>query len=101
MATTRIAVVEGDITTLEVDAIVDAADSGLTGGGGVDGAIHRAAGPALSDACRQMRGECVEGPAGEAVITPAGRLPMRHILHAVGPTWHGGDSCEPRRLADP
>lgn len=95
----RIEVVEGDITTLAVDTIVNAANSGLMGGGGVDGAIHRAAGPALLEACRTVRRERGECPAGDAVITSAGRLPMRHVIHAVGPVWRGGDSGEPERLA--
>ena len=94
-AATRIRVVEGDITRLEVDAIVNAANVRLAGGGGVDGAIHRAAGPELPAACRAI-GVC---PAGEARITPGFRLPARFILHAVGPVWQGGRAGEADLLA--
>jgi len=84
-----IRVVEGDITTLEVDAVVNAANSGLLGGGGVDGAIHRAGGPQILDACRDLRaGTLPEGlPAGHAVATTAGRLPARWVIHTVGPVF--------------
>ncbi len=94
----RIELIQGDITTLEVDAIVNAANSGLRGGGGVDGAIHRAGGPAIMEACdriRDVQGGC---PTGEAVITTAGRLPARHVIHAVGPVWAGGSRKEPELL---
>ena len=90
----RLTVVEGDITKLAVDAIVNAANSGLLGGGGVDGAIHRAAGPELLKECRALRRHNGPCPAGQAVITGAGRLPMRHVIHAVGPVWHGGQAGE-------
>ncbi|MBN8726678.1 MAG: O-acetyl-ADP-ribose deacetylase [Xanthomonadales bacterium] len=96
-----IEVVQADITTLAVDAIVNAANPSLLGGGGVDGAIHRAAGPELLAACRalpELR-PGVRCPTGQARITPAFRLPAEAIVHTVGPVWHGGHHGEPELLA--
>ena len=92
---TGIAVHRGDITKLAVDAIVNAANTRLLGGGGVDGAIHRAAGRELLDACRAIGGCRV----GDAVITPGFRLPARHVIHTVGPRWQGGGGNERELLA--
>jgi O-acetyl-ADP-ribose deacetylase (regulator of RNase III) len=97
----RLIVITGDITRVKADAIVNAANSSLMGGGGVDGAIHRAGGPAILAECRALRqGNYPDGlPAGEAVETTAGSLPARYVIHTVGPVWHGGRSGEPQKLA--
>jgi O-acetyl-ADP-ribose deacetylase len=91
----RVVVVEGDITTLDLDAIVNAANEHLAPGAGVCGAIHRAAGPALAKACVAI-GHC---PTGEARLTPGFRLEARYVIHTVGPVWHGGDRGEAQLLA--
>jgi len=90
----------GDITKETTDAIVNAANSSLLGGGGVDGAIHRAGGPAILAECRQIVGKIGRLPAGQAVITTGGKLRARHVIHTVGPVYRGGDQCEAETLAN-
>jgi O-acetyl-ADP-ribose deacetylase len=89
---------KGDITTFAVDAIVNAANPGLRGGGGVDGAIHRAGGPVILEECERIVARTGSCGAGEAVHTTAGRLPARYVIHTVGPVWQGGDRQEPELL---
>ncbi len=98
---TEVRVVQGDITDQDTDAIVNAANSSLMGGGGVDGAIHRRGGPEILEDCRRIRhSEWPEGlPTGKAAITGGGLLKARHVIHAVGPIWEGGRSGEPEALA--
>jgi O-acetyl-ADP-ribose deacetylase len=96
----RLVLFRGDITQVKVDIIVNAANSTLLGGGGVDGAIHRAGGPAILEACQVIRNRQSSCPAGEAVITTAGKLPAGYVIHTVGPIWQGGERDEPAILAN-
>ncbi len=91
---TTVKTIVADITTLRVDAVVNAANSTLMGGGGVDGAIHRAGGPAILEECKKIVAKIGRLPAGEAVITTAGNMPSKYVIHTVGPVWHGGKSGE-------
>ncbi len=96
----KIFLLQGDITKQNVDAIVNAANSSLMGGGGVDGAIHRAGGPAILEGCRKIiasQGSC---KTGEAVITPAGKLPAKFVIHTVGPVWNNGNTNEAEKLSN-
>jgi len=96
-----VALLQGDITEQAVDAIVNAANSSLLGGGGVDGAIHRRGGPEILEECRRLRSTLYPDglPTGEAVLTTAGALPAKYVIHAVGPVWHGGARGEASLLA--
>ena len=96
----KITLQKGDITKLEVDAIVNAANTSLLGGGGVDGAIHRAGGPAILEACIQIRNKQGGCATGQAVITTGGRLPAKFVIHTVGPVWTGGTKNEYKLLAN-
>lgn len=96
---TRLAIVQGDITRQNTDAIVNAANSSLMGGGGVDGAIHRAGGPAILEECKQVVARQGRLPTGKAVITTGGNLKARYVIHTVGPVWRGGDRGEADLLA--
>jgi len=95
-----IELIKGDITQLPADAIVNAANSSLMGGGGVDGAIHRAGGPAILDECRRIVAKQGGCKTGEAVITTGGNLPAKFVIHTVGPVWKGGNSQEAEKLAN-
>ena len=95
---TKISVIEGDITRQNTDAIVNAANSGLMGGGGVDGAIHRVGGPAILEECKKIVAQTGRLPTGKAVITTGGKLHARYVIHTVGPIWHGGGRDEAELL---
>jgi O-acetyl-ADP-ribose deacetylase (regulator of RNase III) len=95
----RLSITQGDITLMNTDAIVNAANSGLMGGGGVDGAIHRAGGPAILEECKQIVARQGRLPTGQAVITGGGRMKTRHVIHTVGPIWRGGGQGEADLLA--
>ena len=94
----KIELIRGDITKMEVDAVVNAANSSLLGGGGVDGAIHRAGGPEILEACKQIRATSGKCPAGQAVITTAGKMPAQKVIHTVGPIWGRQSETESDRL---
>ncbi len=96
---TILSIIQGDITTQETDAIVNAANSGLMGGGGVDGAIHRAGGSAILEECKQIVKKQGRLPTGQAVITSGGNLPAKYVIHTVGPVWHGGNNGESELLS--
>lgn len=98
IGTTRLSLVQGDITRQDTDAIVNAANSSLLGGGGVDGAIHRAGGPQILEECKAIRARQGSCPPGQAVITSGGKLKARYVIHTVGPIWHGGSHGEEETL---
>jgi len=96
----KIELIKGDITKIQADAIVNAANSSLLGGGGVDGAIHRAGGPEILEECRAIRNRQGKCNTGEAVVTSAGNLPANYVIHTVGPVWNGNEEKESKLLAD-
>lgn len=96
----KIKLTKGDITKIEVDAIVNAANTSLLGGGGVDGAIHKAGGPDILEECKMIRARQGGCPTGEAVISTAGKLPVKKVIHTVGPVWNGGTKNEENLLAN-
>src|ERR1700760_1499379 len=100
MNSERIELTQDDITKLQVDAIVNAANSTLLGGGGVDGAIHRAGGKAILEECRKIIAKIGKCKTGQAVITTGGNLPAKYVIHTVGPVWNGGENDEEEKLAD-
>jgi len=95
----KLRIIQGDITRQDTEAIVNAANSGLMGGGGVDGAIHRAGGPAILEDCKRIVARQGRLPTGKAVITTGGNLKAKYVIHTVGPVWRGGDTGEPELLA--
>jgi O-acetyl-ADP-ribose deacetylase len=97
---TKLSIIQGDITNQATDAIVNAANSGLMGGGGVDGAIHKMGGPVILEECKRIISKQGKLPAGKAVITTGGNLKARYVIHTVGPVWHGGQNKEETLLAD-